>query len=201
MAYDLATGQVPYESKNTIKGITKEFRTNNHAATFPVDVEAICDKINVDISPIEGLNKLLSVDAFITSDFKKIYVDDSGYKKESARYRFSVAHELGHLVLHKKYYPDDIINFETYLKLSPKIQDKRVEFQANYFAANLLAPDEKLSEILCKRLDEDPEENFWKVGQEKQAQIISELCKVFGISEQTAVFRMEDVYPKIFDGF
>ena len=126
MAYYFVTESVPLKSKDSLKNAAETFRTSNQEIIFPVDIEAICDKISVNIIPIDNLANLLSgIDAFITSDFKNIYVDGKGYDKNSARYRFSVAHELGHLILHKKYYPYGITNFESYLKLAPRIRNER----------------------------------------------------------------------------
>ena len=52
-------------------------------------------------------------------------------KESPARLRFNVAHELGHLVLHKTVNKDDLDNKE---------QFKKIELQANYFAGAFLIP-------------------------------------------------------------
>ena len=46
------------------------------------------------------------MDAQITSDFSTIYVDQKSYENDTSRFRFSLAHELGHFALHKQFYKD-----------------------------------------------------------------------------------------------
>jgi Zn-dependent peptidase ImmA (M78 family) len=48
-----------------------------------------------------GLHTLIETDGFITSDLKEIYVDESVYTKWPNRYRFTLAHEVGHAILHR----------------------------------------------------------------------------------------------------
>ena len=50
-------------------------------------------------------------------------VDDKEFEKESPRYRFSVAHELGHFILHKKYYPKEVRDSKEWIKIAA-IQNK-----------------------------------------------------------------------------
>lgn len=59
-------------------------------------------------------------------------------KESPARLRFNVAHELGHLVLHKTVNRDE---------LESKEQFKKIEMQANYFAGAFLIPKEYVLEI------------------------------------------------------
>lgn len=53
-------------------------------------------------------------------------------KGSAVRYRFSLAHELGHLILHSHITEEDKIDLETY---------KRIEEEANLFASSFLMPE------------------------------------------------------------
>lgn len=53
-------------------------------------------------------------------------------KGSAVRYRFSLAHELGHLILHSHITEEDKIDVETY---------KRIEDEANMFASSFLMPE------------------------------------------------------------
>ena len=69
--------------------------------SLPVDVESIieCD-LGLDIIPIPGLQRVIGAEAFLSSDLRGISVDQSVLENRINRYRFSLAHELGHLKLH-----------------------------------------------------------------------------------------------------
>jgi len=65
--------------------------------------------LKLDITPFDGLFEKYDVDAAVTQDLSGIYVDREAYVLlekgtiwQQYRLRFSVAHELGHYVLHRK---------------------------------------------------------------------------------------------------
>lgn len=60
--------------------------------------------MNIDIIPLPGLHQSLEVDGFTQSDLSSIYVDEFVYKSRPGRYRFTLAHEVGHIVLHNDIY-------------------------------------------------------------------------------------------------
>ncbi|MBP5771004.1 MAG: ImmA/IrrE family metallo-endopeptidase [Bacteroidaceae bacterium] len=74
--------------------------------------------------------------------------------------RFSIAHELGHFFLHAQALCEHIESFtETDASLSATPQGdnkvKRMEWQANYFAACLLMPKEEVRRLFCQLLKPD----------------------------------------------
>lgn len=86
----------------------------------------------------DSANKLISIGRHITYDTRR---------------RFTVAHEIGHIVLHfpamvaQAKYQDAL--FE--LPREP-VQDDRLEYQANFFAAALLMPKEVMNKAFGERL-------------------------------------------------
>lgn len=60
----------------------------------------------MDIVPIPGLNQFCETDAYISSTRTSIMVDNEKYMddKYQNRLRLSIAHEIGHFVLHKDIY-------------------------------------------------------------------------------------------------
>lgn len=97
-----------------------------------------------------------------------------------ARKRFSVAHELGHLVLHKgKFFLDGRLNFRN--ARSALGVDKQ-EIEANLFASHLLMPESLINtyvELLLSRepyLDEDS--------------LINKLAKQFDVSTTAMRYRL-----------
>jgi Zn-dependent peptidase ImmA (M78 family) len=113
--------------------------------TLPVDIEYVVEAtLGIRIIPIEGLQKLCDMEGFISKDFtaiyvdKFIYIDDRYYK----RVRFTIAHEIGHYVLHRgtidhQKFEDE----EEWIKFRIGINDETLgwfETQASEFAGSCL---------------------------------------------------------------
>ena len=123
---------------------------------LPIQIEEIIEfQLNIDIIPIQGLKdcfkKLgLDIDAFISSNFETITVDQSMQERIATRYRFSLAHEIGHMLLHEYlYFQFRFNNINEWCKIIREIplEDRgRVEWQADEFAGRLLVPSLPLKE-------------------------------------------------------
>lgn len=98
------------------------------------------------------------------------------------RQRFTVAHEVGHIVLHLPVLTAQA-SHQTALFAVPQtpIQDERLEFQANYFAAALLMPRAPLTTAFG--------------GQVAQQEYVpaDEVAHYFGVSIQAAALRMKQL--------
>ncbi len=71
---------------------------------IPVPIERIVDiQFGIDIVPMPGLGNFDTV-AYLSHDLTEIRVDEFVYNHRPNRYRFSLAHELGHRVLHADVY-------------------------------------------------------------------------------------------------
>jgi len=83
-----------------------EFLAEYHPkGTIPIPIEEIVDnRLRLDIVPMPGLHRLLDVDGFLTGNRKEIYVDELVQQAYPGRYRFTLAHELGHYFLHEEVY-------------------------------------------------------------------------------------------------
>ena len=197
MTYLGKGGQIPYLSKEDIVRSVENTLEECWDDEFPVDIEAICDDLKISILPISGLSRTFQVDAFISVDFKSIYVDSKEFEKDSHRYRFSVAHELGHYVLHQKYYPHDIDNLENWIKTSQYFLNNYAEFQANYFAGSLLVPEVDLIQALDSIFNGSFVRNYWNASPKELANILASIRKKFKVSDQVIARRMRDAFPGI----
>lgn len=75
---------------------------------IPVDVEHIADVgLCLDIVAVQYLHSGYGIDGFLSSYRRAIYVD-SAVQEHSIlyRYRFTIAHELGHYFLHERLFTD-----------------------------------------------------------------------------------------------
>jgi len=124
-------------------------------AKVPVDVlTAIEVRLRLDVVPFPDLLWKYSVDAAVIPDFSGIYVDKQSYNFlegrpvwEFNRLRFSMAHELGHIVLHRKLVGElkfgTVDDFWSWMR---KYDENKgtLEWEANEFAERLLVPIERL---------------------------------------------------------
>jgi len=118
--------------------------------TIPVPIEQIVDvQLQMDIVPVPGLQNAYNTVAFISRDLQTICVDDFVYRARPNRYRFSLAHELGHRILHAKVFQDlafdDIASWkEVVSDAIPEDQYRYLEFHAYAFAGLILVPPVEL---------------------------------------------------------
>ena len=194
-------GHIPYLSKDEIARQAKEMLDKYWDKNLPVDVELLCDRMGISILPVLNLAKTFHIDAFISADFKTIYVDNYEFEKESHRYRFSVAHELGHYVLHRDYYPKTPVDYEKWLEVSRKILDSFAEFQANYFAGNLLVPENSLVRILNDEFNGSFSRHYWEASPRELWGALFNVRKAFAVSDQVIARRMRDAFPGVEDIF
>jgi len=160
---------VPFIGQEELEQRTEKVRRyflgeiSNHQE---IDLEKICDflaqyhnvtflyeeDLGVDSSGREILGK-------ISTETMTVYISNS-LEKNSHRWRYTVAHELGHLILHRRLDLPSIIgthleteqNFSWYSKTRQSDVVKRLEWQANTFASSLLLPREGVFNIVIDSL-------------------------------------------------
>ena len=190
---------VPYQSYDYLGQVANEFLLKyDPAGNIPVPIEEIIDlKFEIDIVPTPGLHRGFDIDAFITSDLSCIYVDEFVYESRPGRYRFSLAHEMAHLILHRSVYEQ--LEFMTIQEWKDVITDLppkeylRLEWQANNFAGLLLVPRDALAQRF-----ERASGNLYKVGltletasDAAQQMIHGALAQEFVVSPQVIEIRAE----------
>jgi len=128
----------------------KKFLAKYHPEDkVPIPIEDIIEfDLKFDILPTENLQSNYDTDGFITGDFTSIYVDEYVYKNRPNRYRFTLAHEVGHFVLHKNILKGHAIaSVSSWKKYISEIDPKDysdIEFQGYAFAGLLLVPPHHL---------------------------------------------------------
>ena len=138
-----------YISYEEIEEAANEFLNEyNPKREIPVPIEEIVEiKLEISIVPRMGMLLHHGIDAFLSSDFKELSIDYNHYMSQTNRSRFTLAHEIGHYVLHK-----DIIRSITTLGqwkdylLGQGTGRAIYEIQANDFAGCLLMPAPKIVE-------------------------------------------------------
>jgi len=139
--------KAPYFSKGELRTRAEEFlAAHNPSGEIPVPIEHIVEmRFGMDIVPVPGLQAGFDIVGFLTNDMQEIRVDEYVYLNRLNRYRFSLAHELAHRILHaelwRQMHFNDIASWKT--AVTQSIAEKEygfVEFHANFFAGLILVP-------------------------------------------------------------
>jgi IrrE N-terminal-like domain len=113
--------------------------------SIPTPIEEIAEiKCGLDIIPLPGLRDLLEIDGFISSDLSCITIDQFVLERRLNRYRFTLAHELGHLHMHRDIYAElkfgSLNEWKQFQKDVDEADYSWVEYQAYAFAGLVLVP-------------------------------------------------------------
>ncbi len=166
---------VPFLSDAILRDIADRFlREHNGPGRIPVPIEEIIEfDFKMDIIPMPGFHLNYEMDAFISDDLTEIRIDKAvAEAKNKNRYRFSLAHELAHRILHADIFAQfkfsTIAEWKQSRDAIPQKQYGRLEFQAYTLAGLILVPSnvlkdrfelaqERLAEAGSSILDATPE--------------------------------------------
>jgi len=158
--------EVPFIPEDEIRLRAQDFLKKYYPSNIiPIDIERIVEfELGISIIPVAGLKLAFDIDGWISNDLKSITVDNYEYEKEINRCRFTIAHEVGHFVLHRKIFEQleflDIYGWKYFVNnFNPK-QYSWLETQANIFAGHVLIPNEHIGERYKKVTDKVREEGF-----------------------------------------
>ncbi|MBI4574574.1 MAG: ImmA/IrrE family metallo-endopeptidase [candidate division NC10 bacterium] len=189
----------PFLSYDDLRRRAGDFlRTHHPAATIPVPIEEIIEfRYRIDIIPVPGLQEAFEVDGFISSDMKSITVDAFVYEHRPGRYRFTLAHELAHAVLHRRIFQAHRFrSIEGWKRFQREMdeEDRRwLEWQAYAFAGLVLVPADPLGAEYLKAVRAAARVglSLQKVGEVARSYVADWLAGRFGVSAQVIERRLD----------
>lgn len=196
---------IPFLDSLVIKSKADAFRVKFWNDSIPVDIEKIIDiKLKIDIISVLGLQDYCDTDALISSSWNSIYVDHKRFLDDryQNRLRFSLAHEIGHFVLHKEIYNNfkirDKNDFYRLIKEIPQQQYSYLETQANKFANYLLIPRDLLIKERKKYINKDGKAKKVIIASDIDVKTINSylsipLSKIFVVSEDAMEIALNDM--------
>lgn len=128
---------------------------------FPLDVEEIAEfDLGIEIRLCSGVLEEFGSPAQIASGGKHLIltVDADQYRQQTSFYRYSVAHEIGHYVLHREWLQevwqliDSIESWKQVIASRSEEDYKWIEGQAEEFASYLLAPESVFEPFLSEQI-------------------------------------------------
>lgn len=152
-----------------------------HKLTVPVDVYELAKQLQIDIRK-RDFDEELSGFAYQKNGEKVIGVNASD---GPLRQRFTIAHELGHLFLD----PRDDLNYDKKFVLQfrnglSKEGTDIKEIEANYFAAELLMPEQSLKDELAQFDGLDFEDD----------EVVKQLADKYDVSQQAMSVRLASLH-------
>jgi hypothetical protein len=206
---------VPYRSNDALAASAYQWLQQHHESLEPpIPVEEILEFVyGITPFPIPGMEDTYGVVGSIGAGLDTLYVDEWVMMKQPGRYNFTIAHEIGHLVLHR----DVLAEWEAAWQAVPS-QDidawvrfqqemdaavlRQMEYQANEWARHALVPHQPLcSAVDVAMLDYEgkreaalqqgrdvPEDTFDVV----MYYLTEQLAPIFKVSPQIIRYRIEN---------
>ena len=197
---------IPRLSKKDIIKAADDFRSQYGRLTGKVFLieEVIELDLGIDIVHMPKLRTKFEVDAFTTGDFSQIVVDDELLLMYPGRYRFTLAHEIGHRQLHMSIFKDisfgTVDDWAALLKSVSTADYNSMEKQSDAFASHVLIPESEVKNYLHeKRLFiKETVGQFKGLGLKSDdirdlvaKRLVAEMAEVFGVSALAATNRIK----------
>jgi Zn-dependent peptidase ImmA (M78 family) len=152
----LGVSFLPYEK--IAAHATRFLADMGYEDTIPVPVEEIIEfDLRLNIVPIPNLQRDFEIEGFTASDMSAMYVDEYVYLNRPLRYRFTLAHELGHYVMRsdifKRFKFNSVASWKDFLnKVDPR-EYSSLEYQGYAFGGLLLVPPDHLEKLFYENLE------------------------------------------------
>jgi Zn-dependent peptidase ImmA (M78 family) len=148
---------VPFLSNSVIVSKANAFLKDNNLNSIPIDIEFVVEsKYDINIIPFSELKREYGIDGYSSHDCSSIYVDKYIYDETPNRLRFTITHELGHVILHKQYIQqNNWSSIEEWINVYKNIDAKDIDFmeyQAYVFAGLVLVPQNELQTLFSNNL-------------------------------------------------
>ena len=138
----------------------------------PVDVKALAETLEVDVA-YEDMENAVSAMLLIEDDNANVVVN-AGHHEH--RQRFSIAHELGHFMLHASEDEHLFVDRYFFRNEASSVGESRKEIEANAYAAAVLMP----SKLIEEELSDEPDTELY----------IDKLAEKFTVSEHAMTIRL-----------
>lgn len=191
--------------REEIRRLAEETRVQYWSAdVLPVDIDLILERLRVEIIPVARLRKEVGVDACIAADLTAVYLDLEYSRDErmNPRVRFSLAHELGHIVLHphifedyRAHAPGGVLDWAKHIRSRYDIE--LLERESNEFAGCFLVPADllqdrynKLYPFVSQRMLENNIDPESVSAETLYGYMANEICREFEVSSTVIEIRL-----------
>ena len=200
--------KAPFIPKERIWQEADALRATHPAGrALPVQVLDLAEfDLGLDLVPVNGLREHLDIEALLMGDLRSVIVDKHAFMSPRLEYRlrFSVAHEIGHLILHRDIYAGlqhaTAKEWFDYISAIPDVEYGWVEWQAYEFAGRLLVPPNELREHFQTAIQTAETAGYsdWLAADEAALDYIAtRISPKFGVSVEVIAkrLRVEKLWP------
>lgn len=192
--------KIPFLTYSGIGQKVEAFLNEYHPSIeIPIPIEEIIElKIGLNIFPFPRLFKDHALNGFLSRDLSTINVDDYQYEQLNEKYRFTIAHELGHYILHKSFY-ENLPLFEEandYIKWRLSVPREDItwfETHGDWFAEQVLVPTAPL-ESICQEVVDKYKGTFTKmdtIPDDVWSYISNEVATFFDVNPPVVEIRIK----------
>lgn len=142
-----------------LEQLAADFLNQHHPGLeIPVPIEEIVEfGLGLDIVPEDNLYREFGIEGWLSQDESAIHVDGYQFSNMEQRCRFTLAHEVAHLLLHSDLYKGrSFDSVERWLRFQAGIDEEvldNLEWQARNLAGRILVPTDPLMEMAQDALD------------------------------------------------
>jgi hypothetical protein len=200
--------KAPYLGRERIWQEADRLRATYPAGAFlPVRVLDLAEfDLSLELVPVAGLREELDIEALLMGDLRSILLDKRAFMNPRLEYRlrFSVAHEIGHFVLHRDIYGGlqhtTAQEWFGFISAIPDQEYAWVEWQAYEFAGRLLVPPSPLREAFQAAIQSAQAAGYadWLAADEAALDYIAtRIAPKFGVSAEVLARRLrsEKLWP------
>ncbi len=155
-----------YETRFLVRRVAENYlmslkKTITNVDNFPIDVEGVIKHLNGSIYEYKDNTYSDGYIRYLNASNPPSFEIHLKKISNQQRRRFTLAHELGHLILHMDFFEEKLRqkHGENYYRTAGDYAEK--ELQANEFAASFLMPSKFFIQIASENLDKD--ENKYNV--------------------------------------
>jgi len=195
--------RIPYVSDEKIDTIVSKLQSKNIYDGVVLNIEKLCSFLESVYTITFDIKANLENNVLGKIQFDPLRIEvNKSLENDIGRKRFTIAHEVGHLLLHYKILVDKInerkdidLSFSFLYNISDK-NNKRLELQANNFASHLLIPENTLITVVEKYFkDERIHKGFlyWDnqpVNQRLIFTILNQISLTYQVSFEVSRIRM-----------
>ncbi|RJQ70864.1 MAG: ImmA/IrrE family metallo-endopeptidase [Desulfobacteraceae bacterium] len=159
--------KAPYLTFNDVGKYADDLLKKYHPSLkLPIPIEPIIEfDLNLQIVPIPNLWKIFRQSGYLSADRTRIFIDEYQYDNYVEKYRFTLAHEVGHYLIHESLYEGFSFNsvqeyIEFYQNDIPQKDLYWFETHGEWFAEQLLVPESCLESHCIDLLESDRRQFF-----------------------------------------
>lgn len=188
----MAASKIKYFSPEELEAIASRFIEvyNKPPDLIPIEIDLLIERdLEIHVLPFIGLQENHGLEAYLALGCKTIYVDNyyMDLDKMERRYRFTLAEEAGHLILHSDLFRG-VKTVDEYMAVSDDIglgETRKMQSDARRLAGAILMPAEIFRRKAIEQAMGSKETGVYL----KNFVIIPFLANLFNVSEASASVR------------